>query len=408
MIRKRFKGFPVFEGLRPKKQMFFEIPECALGNNKIKKMKIKTNNNKSKESKEFRLQAKNIFLTYSQIGDSITKQDFLNFLLIDRGLILTNYIISYEKHNELEGKHCHILLSLEKKPNIRDKNYFNFELNNHKYHAHIERVVFENYVFYVTKEDKNPLTNIENLKYFKKSIFRKQNYKMVVTYLVDIMKEQGLEEALDYFEENATSQMLGLYTNKIIRSLKELECFTLRKELVKGNYPYTNYKKVPEIENYIKEYKSGKLINKTLYTGGAARIGKTEYILAALKQHNTNYTYTKDVEELKEKKIKGVLVLDDCNFKLDLKREEFLQFFETVQPHTLPARFNNPKIPANTPKIIIQNMSFENLLEERGLLKDNAFLGRVISLFLKDSLIIENLNVNININLLPENKPQDN
>ena len=75
----------------------------------------------------FRLQAKNIALTYSNIEQqrtSFSHQELLEFL---RTLPDVHYVLVSKEHHEDGNTHYHALVTLSKKPDIRNSRFFDYQ-----------------------------------------------------------------------------------------------------------------------------------------------------------------------------------------------------------------------------------------------------------------------------------------
>lgn len=350
----------------------------------------------------FRLQAKNFLLTYSKINKSITRDDFLNHLVKRCNLNIEEdkYIISFEKHKNNEN-HCHILINLDKKPDIKNSRFFDYEINNNiVLHPNIKKVNFKERVFYVTKEDDEFLTNIKDIKLLKKDIFNKERYEFIISILVEKLQKVGLNKTLQYFDYMASPKTLGLYSGRVLKALRDVQTLKYQKTRIESRFPISSFKEVPEVIDYIKKIKSGNIINKALFISGEPQLGKTEYVLCISNEEGIKFSYAKNIEMLKDQDLEDTLIiLDDSSLLKIEDREQFIAIFETVHPHTLPARYKDALIPANTPKIIIFNKTFEELLKIKNLENDQSFIGRVNAINLNEKLFINNLNVTINNNI---------
>jgi len=114
------------------------------------------------QQKSFRISAKRLFITYSQISKEtgFTKNNLLEQLHLKLGRF--SYIISQEAHSD-GGMHFHVLLIHRKKFNIRSHSLLDLEIDGRVAHGNYKPVNnIEGTVHYVCK-DKQYITNIENL-----------------------------------------------------------------------------------------------------------------------------------------------------------------------------------------------------------------------------------------------------
>lgn len=83
----------------------------------------------SSSSSSFRLDAKNVFLTYPQCP--MRKEELLAELYKLVGDRLNGIMVAEEDHHESSGRHLHAILLLNRRLNIRDPRYFDI----HQYHG---------------------------------------------------------------------------------------------------------------------------------------------------------------------------------------------------------------------------------------------------------------------------------
>ena len=69
------------------------------------------------KQKQFRIQAKRLFLTYSQIPNSLTKEEVLKQLELKFNI--QGYLIAREFHED-NGVHIHVLIELRNRCDIRN------------------------------------------------------------------------------------------------------------------------------------------------------------------------------------------------------------------------------------------------------------------------------------------------
>jgi len=84
---------------------------------------------------KFRLNAKKLYLTYSQIDSKITHTYILDFLKTK--LIIGEYLISLE-HHEDGGLHAHVLLILTKRCNFVTSDCLDLSFQEKSYHGNYQ------------------------------------------------------------------------------------------------------------------------------------------------------------------------------------------------------------------------------------------------------------------------------
>lgn len=93
------------------------------------------------EGKEFRLQAQQYLLTYSQIGEW-THHDIYGALcqvLSLKGIAISRAIYCQEHHKD-GGRHVHLLIRLNRKPNLRGQSVLDVKLGSSVFHPNIRPV----------------------------------------------------------------------------------------------------------------------------------------------------------------------------------------------------------------------------------------------------------------------------
>lgn len=132
----------------------------------------------------FRLNAKNLFLTYPQIGNEITKQNMLDHIESKFVMNVNQYIVAEEEH--LDGnKHFHVYINVISKVNVKSQTYLDY---NGK-HGNYQTVKNINHCISYCTKTSNYITNIpeEDIK------------KIQAGYKSKEIKNQNiLEKALKY------------------------------------------------------------------------------------------------------------------------------------------------------------------------------------------------------------------
>lgn len=139
----------------------------------------------------FRFRAKRVILTYSQIPEQFTKLELLNFFRRFGGIV--KYIIAEETHED-GGRHIHAFFWMEHQFDTVNPRFFDlFEV-----HPHFQSVRQKgdptDYYKYVTKEDKDPLTNLrkEDFQYPYEKYLEFQTEEEVI---IELLKKQTSEKS---------------------------------------------------------------------------------------------------------------------------------------------------------------------------------------------------------------------
>ncbi len=106
--------------------------------------------NQKTQEKPFRISARRIYLTYSQVPKEMFHEDLLESL--NKVIVFKNYLVAKESH-ATEGFHFHVLLAANTKFDIRTQNHLNVEYNGKTYHGNYQKTkTFKNCVEYICKQ----------------------------------------------------------------------------------------------------------------------------------------------------------------------------------------------------------------------------------------------------------------
>lgn len=126
----------------------------------------------------FRFAAKRVFLTYSDVCEHITKES-LYYDLEDR-YPMALYAFGEEIHPSTGGRHIHALIEFRRKVDSTDPTFLDVADIHHQHHPNIQTVKkgaahWERVLDYVTKDDPNPLANVELRKSWAEMLDEAQN-----------------------------------------------------------------------------------------------------------------------------------------------------------------------------------------------------------------------------------------
>lgn len=157
-------------------------------------------------AKEFRFNAKNLGLTYSQCPLELRDLvDAFHDLNNDRKLGVTKLIIGQEEHNTNGGRHFHVYLHFAKKFGTRNARYFDINDNETKrtYHPNWkkfpkEKSAVKKWMYYCMKEGKKHIEGfMPNLFIFKDATNYTKNKADHEAWMRDA-EDQGLENPFPF------------------------------------------------------------------------------------------------------------------------------------------------------------------------------------------------------------------
>lgn len=306
--------------------------------------------------KNFRLNAKKVFLTYPQIGNNEIKLEQLNDVLEDLKMKLNikNYLISLEKHKN-DGKHLHILFILSKRCNFVNPNCLDISIN--------EKIIHGNYQ---TAKNINALIEyiIKDGEYITDMKFEIINNKIVEPeeYIFLLSKKIGIIEALDYYQTNyparACKKLANLKYNLEISNEINRKMSKDFSEITIKDFDLSKLERKEEFNEWL-----NKEVKKTLILTGLSGVGKSLLAQAIMKELQINYLRTTHYEGLKNlsKEHKG-FILDDVKLK-SLSEPEIINLFDTNQKSDLRLLYKTLEKDKNLIQILTIN-SIKDILKK--------------------------------------------
>lgn len=224
----------------------------------------------------FRVQGKNIFLTYAQ-AERIESKEHLLWHLRDKVPTPTRWAIGEEQHQD-GGKHFHVLLGYDDRIDIRDQAFYDY--NGH--HPNIQCARAPNQVLaYVTKEDREPLVN--------GYIGRDQEEDIFDVMIEEVERGGSATEVIKNIMGRTKTKGLRLYT-QIANYVDRMMRNSAVHEPVRA-YPQDFAAVDEQLEDKLLDFMLSMQFNelgrngrKSLWLYGASRLGKTE-LARSLGQH---------------------------------------------------------------------------------------------------------------------------
>lgn len=334
---------------------------------------------------KFRINAKNLLLTYPQVKPEITRQMVLSELLTKERLNIKNYLIAKEIHKD-EGIHYHVYLELEKRCDIKNSNYLDI-LNNHgRYERVNSRVSTINYLL---KEDENHLTNM---------LFETYNNKLVSPeeWAIHRSKDIGVKKTLlEYIEKYP--ERVTTYLTKLEKTLILIDKLQQQKEesqlknfdiIPFENLNWNHLEQAQDLNEWIQSERK-----ETLVLTGGSGTGKTVWALSYCSKEKKNTLYMTDFEGFKELSINhDSWILDDSNLHniSKITTEAITKLLDNSTSTDLRLLGKSLKRPANLTQIIITN-NLKTVLK-----RGQKRILRRIRIINFDKPIIFNINVENN------------
>nr|WP_013747472.1 replication-associated protein [Chinaberry witches'-broom phytoplasma]AEC45506.1 replication associated protein [Chinaberry witches'-broom phytoplasma] len=295
---------------------------------------------------KFRLQTKDIFLTYSKCPLGKDKiHNYIKELMISKKQEISYIISNTENHQDHKEIHTHVLFQLTKQLSIRNQRFFDIE----GFHPKIENARdIEKSIDYIKKdgdfiEEGTP----RHKKYVRQN--QKEERKQLIYdeimrlkdeyYNDDSLTLNKVRKSLDDFILNIDrdfyleqSELIDRILNK--KFTKKKEELEDEEEFFKPDYSFDSFKsnsKTNEIIAAIQTQLSVQSLGerpKSIVIEGFSRLGKTEFILSYLTHKNLHYNYTRgdfDFSKQSHKNAYKVNIFDDISIPQIRKEGLFKQ-----------------------------------------------------------------------------------
>lgn len=343
----------------------------------------------------FRLQTKKLFLTYSQIDDKLTKEDFLAQLTrkLNRWNVI-NYLIAFEKHED-SGTHCHVVIVLKKRCDIKNQHQLNLiDSNNKVFRGNYQAVKSIYAAITYALKDGDFITNFE---------LDENNKQLMVleTKLLELAKSSGLGAAMDLYLKSVGDRV-GLHSFSRVKNNLKTYLQTIKPQ----NTGYSKY----TIEDYAPHTELNALISniknevKSLWVYGDSGTRKTSYVCAFLVKLREEglikgFLFVRDKDHIKDfdPELHDVIVCDDIRFPTN--RENFISLVDSEHKTAINVKYDVLAIPENVRRIIISNFSLNEIIQKLGFDRTAALYNRVIEIYIQTAILIKSeININLNIN----------
>lgn len=357
------------------------------------------------EKNKDKIQAKNLFLTYSQTNSLMTRKYVLNVLkqkLIGINNGLDAYGVCLEKHKD-GNPHCHAVLKLKYKPQIYDMRFFDISVEGKEepFHPNIRTCVFEEKLLYIAKEDKEPLISAHlNVNQIRKKLLNKKKYDELLSYLIEIVKDEGLHSALNYFQENSSNLVIGRDGPKVRRALENADYLFNRRKTLSAKYPNSAFKRLKSLEEFLE----APFVQYVLWLSGASNLAKTSKVQAECVERNLPAFSLRSEDNLKARELLpgDVIIADDTALTHFCKKpEDFKQFFDTEFESVIKARYKNIDLAPDIKRIVLSNDTFDTFLKENNLQDNEAIINRVKASRINETLV--NVYINHTVNVIGDN-----
>ena len=339
----------------------------------------------SRKKKEYRIAAKNILLTYSQVNHELTNElvlECLQNVLKDK---IKNYIIAKEYHQD-EGVHFHALLSAPIKFDFNTE-LVSLPFKETVYKGHYSPVTnYPQMVKYVCKKGEyiHNLTDI--LKNYEKPYHEE---------LIENVTEGGVNAGLTYSLRKHPEK--ALRPGSLSATESNIQCMLTLPQFAKSEppIPFTRdiFNSPPELDEWVADG-----CRPTLILVGPPGVGKTVWIKILKEEKSWKMLKINHMEGFKDLTDQHTaIVLDDFAFT-SISRNEFLALVENTADMNIRVCYGSVKKKMNMIQAFICN--YETFFEILDYLKLGQVSRRVRIVELPDNFM---KNVSITNNVMINN-----
>ena len=338
----------------------------------------KQKNKKLQKEKKFRLNAKNLFLTYPQFNLSVDLN--IIFQILEQKFEtqeILNYLLVFENHVD-NNRHLHIFLELKKRCNIISSKTLDFKF------IKLDKTIVEFHgeyeccrskmatIQYLCKNfrSKDEIENNPNILISKDILnLLSDNLQLITSknlykICLDLAENGKVEDALKLLKEHDSKN----YLRSHMRLEKSLRDHYIKSLGFSSKYNLNNFNISSKLKSLVLDRLFDKSDNrKCLYIYGNSGIGKTEFIKCILKTFNKNVLIINNYDSLSQYQYvkHDTIVFDDVSFN-KLNSEEIINLVDCNNEKTFHLRYVNVKLADNLIKIIISNKSSNILFNFEG------------------------------------------
>jgi hypothetical protein len=330
----------------------------------------------------FRINAKRIYLTYSQVNKEMQLQDVLQALK-NKKLFVFKHLISKEHHQDGET-HFHVMLEATNKFSLTRQDFLDITYQEKSYHGNYQPVKSAyNTVEYICKAG-DYITDFTNI----------QHGKLMSTkqLLIQSALETGVNNALLQHCKHLPEKALNTLSLVGVKAFFQAhESLKQTKDASKLDSPFKlkdfNLKNNPEILRWIQHPE------KTLVLTGPSGVGKTQFAKAFAQEKGFETLVVNHLEGFKDLTSRhDCIILDDANIT-GLDPTQLLALVDNQQHKTLRVLYGT----VNKRKGLIQmfTMNKREFYYIKPFLKEKRFARRMVFSEVKQPII--NLYVNIKV-----------
>lgn len=322
---------------------------------------------RTKKAKVFRINAKNLILTYAQCSLSM-EQVFGALMQKLSPYRVENYLLVRELHQD-GGTHFHALISCEKKVDRKGESFLDLEVPSQNgetlvFHGSYEKCKSEeDTISYLTKDIFKAEEATQNMKVsegYSRRLGKIYEYLSLNQRLMSLARDGEISAAMELLLREDPDRFLE-EGSKIKKRLQEIHLETLGFE---SKYPLESFLVPPDLENALEIFRESLDVGegKVFVLQGPPGCGKTQFLKSYLEQNlGLKVLVVNDIEGLRHFKPEKytAILFDDPDFRSE-NRERLIQALD-CERMVVRVRYVSVTIPANVPKAMTLNFPPEKL-----------------------------------------------
>jgi len=324
----------------------------------MKKSIIKIDEKSIVKKQSFRLQTKEIFLTYPQCGDLE-----LNFLRSELEKRLSTYtmkefVLTREKHED-GGNHIHVFIITKKRTGIENEKYFDIEYKDKIFHPNIQPArkagnVLEYILkFVISKFDENLIFS----KGLTHRIDESATFMSIAESAIGLARAGLIHEALLLYEKEKPD----FFVKNHMSLEKSFRGLFLKAQ---GAVAKFDFGKFVMPDGLKQDLSLAKAQNKSLFLLGEAGTGKTKFIesycINILKLTPLIINNFDSIKKFDDNRHNAIIIDDICLKACD--RSTVVKLLDSEDITTFRVTYGSVTIPANTPRFILSNIELKDLV----------------------------------------------
>ena len=333
-----------------------------------------------KDQNSFRISAKRILLSYSQVDTKFTLNHVLEQL--QRKVGKFSYVISKEMHKD-GGIHFHALLIHRRKFNIKSPHTLDLEIDGITVHGNYIPVKnLDSAVFYVCK-DKQYITNLENLHEGELLTAKEFIYQQV--------QLKGVDKALlEYSQTHKEKALAGVSVSALKKHFSDIQKIELATKIEKIDTPFLlkHFNLGDELQEWVQNP------DKTLIVVGRSEIGKTQFLKAFVTHKKVKTLVVKHKEDLRRlNDTYDAILIDDANIH-EIEETQLLGLIDNQAYQTLRVLYDTVHKKQGVVQMIAMNKN--EFRKIKNTLQQDRFSRRILVIKPREPFMI---NVCVNVHL---------